>query len=148
MKRDSNVRKRVLCALLAGPKRPSQIPVNLGSAVTALKRYKEQGIVRKMGTARIAPWSLTEKGVPIAARYDYELKLKNAHPEQITKVYPLKDKVSDPVEEISDHFDTAIFKEEYKQNIPESVTVVEPVDWRQRHVEFLEEIVRNLTTKQ
>lgn len=129
---DKMLGKKVLVTLLKGPRKSRDILMEFGgnmSVHSSLHRMSRQRgwVERKDGKCLLTP-----KGVTEAVRLDYDLKLRNSHPEQKVEVRPLVQVAADSLTR-------------KMEDMRQEEATTKAIDWQTRHVEFLEEIVRNMT---
>lgn len=114
-------RKRLLVALLSGPRKPVDLVPKYVSAYTSLYSAQKVGLIQKTSKG----WMLTVEGTRLATQFSYDLKLANSHPDQEPTVTAPPQEVQEPSEDA----------------LPEPSGGY----WLRRHIDFLEETVRSLT---
>lgn len=142
------ITKRACVYLLSGPRTGREVSRRFGSAVSFQTAKKRHLVVRVGDT-----WHLTAKGIEKASQWSYEMKLNNEHPDQdylggiITTPYGMG------IAEANDAREEAEDKRLQAQNWEDKPVAVglvdkgyESYDWQIRHIDFLEEIIRNMTS--
>lgn len=121
--------KQALVCLLKGPKDPAKLAktVHMSGGYAVTKTLVRHGWVQVTSRGLM----LTESGTKQAVQYEYDLKNRNSHPDQLVPKITGKSLAGGGA------MDDTIVKAEV---IDKGRAVAAPVDWQRHHVEFLERL--------